>query len=34
LSDLTWLKFPISQGISPDSMFADKSMPDIILKKL
>jgi hypothetical protein len=28
LRDLTWLRFPISQGNSPDSMFIDKSMQD------
>jgi hypothetical protein len=32
--DLTWLRFPSSQGIFPSSMFADRLMPDIETKKL
>ncbi|WVZ82208.1 hypothetical protein U9M48_029495 [Paspalum notatum var. saurae] len=29
LRDLIWLRFPSSWGISPESMFPDRSMPDI-----
>jgi hypothetical protein len=32
LRDLMLLKFPISEGISPDSVFADRSMANIRLR--